>query len=164
MRRASIRTLIPAGILLLSLLPSSPAAEAPQENPHAHFRLSDQCPKCHSAPGRFAESSVDFCLACHPIDEQGRSHVFRGAPRLKARTVAVPKGLPLSGNGRIMCLTCHTAHGPFLEKVPAFSGQVPEKAEGAAGSPSLYRTFFLRRSDPSRHGFEALCRECHGAL
>jgi cytochrome c peroxidase len=76
----------------------------------------------------------------------------------------MPKGFPLSGDGQIMCLTCHTGHGPFLGTVPAFAGQLPEKDAASAGSSSLYRTFFLRRSDPSLEGFEALCRECHGVL
>jgi predicted CXXCH cytochrome family protein len=47
----------------------------------------------------------------------------------------VPADLRLDDDGRIMCLTCHTAHGPYV-------------------------SYFLRRSGPDRD-LALLCEACH---
>jgi predicted CXXCH cytochrome family protein len=57
-------------------------------------------------------------------------------PEEKYRKMQVPPDLRLDDDGRIMCLTCHTAHGP-------------------------YAPYFLRRSGPDRD-FDLLCEACHG--
>jgi predicted CXXCH cytochrome family protein len=66
----------------------------------------------------------------------GRSHPVNVRPEEKYRKMKVPADLRLDDDGRIMCLTCHTAHGQYV-------------------------SYFLRRSDPDR-GFEVLCEACHG--
>ena len=70
----------------------------------------------------------------------------------------VPADLRLADDGRMMCLTCHVAHGAHLSAVRAFPGQAPEDPADTGGG--LYRTFFLRRSDPER-GLAPLCEACH---
>jgi hypothetical protein len=111
-------------------------------NPHAHFRNPDQCPKCHLSPGprpgagRFSPEADTVCLECHAKESMGRSHPVNVRPEEKYRKMKVPADLPLDNDGRIMCLTCHTAHGPYV-------------------------SYFLRRSSPDR-GFEVLCEACHG--
>ena len=139
---------IPAGLLaalagVLCFAPALVASDGPQRvNPHAHFRNPDQCPKCHlspgspSGPGRFSTEADTVCLECHTKEGMGRSHPANVRPEEKYRKMKVPADLRLDDDGRIMCLTCHTAHGP-----PVF--------------------FFLRRSSPDR-GFEVLCEACHG--
>jgi predicted CXXCH cytochrome family protein len=141
---------IPAGLLatlagVLCLAPALVASDHPQrENPHAHFRNPDQCPKCHLSPGsqpdpgRFSTEADAVCFECHTKEGMGRSHPANVRPEEKYRNrkMKVPADLRLDDDGRIMCLTCHTAHGPHV-------------------------SYFLRRSSPDR-GFEVLCEACHG--
>ena len=139
---------IPAGLLaalagVLFFAPALVASDGPQRgNPHAHFRNPDLCPKCHLSPGsqpgpgRFSTEADAVCLGCHTKGSMGRSHPVNVRPEEKYRKMTVPADLRLDDDGRIMCLTCHTAHGPNV-------------------------SYFLRRSSPDR-GFEVLCEACHG--
>jgi predicted CXXCH cytochrome family protein len=139
---------IPAGLLaalagVLCFAPVLVASDGLQRgNPHAHFRNPDLCPKCHLSPGsssgpnRFSTEADAVCLGCHPKESMGRSHPLNVRPEEKYRKMKVPADLRLDDDGRIMCLTCHTAHGSDV-------------------------SFFLRRSSPDR-GFEVLCEACHG--
>jgi predicted CXXCH cytochrome family protein len=139
---------IPAGLLpalacVLCFAPVLVASDGPQRgNPHAHFRNPDQCPKCHlsqgSEPdrGRFSTEADAVCLGCHAKGSLVRSHPVNVRPEEKYRKMKVPADLRLDDDGRIMCLTCHTAHGP-------------------------YASYFLRRSSPD-NDFEVLCEACHG--
>jgi hypothetical protein len=72
--------------------------------------------------------------------------------------VKVPADLRLADDGRMLCLTCHAAHGAYFSAVRTFPGQAPEDPETSGGG--RYRTFFLRRTHPER-GFESLCEACH---
>ena len=135
--------LLPALAGVLCFAPVLVASDGPQRgNPHAHFRNPDQCPKCHLSagsrldPGRIATGSDAVCLGCHAKDSTGRSHPVNVRPEEKFRKMKVPADLRLDDDGRIMCLTCHTAHGSYV-------------------------SYFLRRSSPGR-GFEVLCEACHG--
>ncbi len=137
-----------AGLLaaLTGVLCFAPALFASNEssrgNPHAHFKNQDQCPKCHlspdsqPAPDRFSTEADTACLECHAKESLGRSHPTNVRPEEKYRNMKVPADLRLDDDGRIMCLTCHTAHGQYV-------------------------SYFLRRSDPDR-GFDVLCEACHG--
>ena len=130
-----------AGILCFA--PALTASDGSRRgDPHAHFRNPDQCSKCHlstgsqPASGRFSTGADTVCLECHAKESMGRSHPVNVRPEEKYREMKVPADLRLDDGGRIMCLTCHTAHGQ-------------------------YESFFLRRSGPDR-GFEILCEACHG--
>ncbi|MBP2679479.1 MAG: hypothetical protein H6Q82_2544 [Deltaproteobacteria bacterium] len=130
-----------AGVLCFA--PALFASNDPRHrNPHAHFRNPDQCPKCHlstaspPAPARISTEANTVCLECHAKESLGRSHPLNVRPEEKYRKMKVPADLRLDDDGRIMCLTCHTAHGPYV-------------------------SYFLRRSGPDR-GFEVLCEACHG--
>jgi len=139
---------IPAGLLaalagLFCFAPALVASDGPRSgNPHAHFRNPDQCPKCHLSPGsppgpgRFLTEADAVCLGCHAKESMGRSHPVNVRPEEKYRKMKVPADLRLDDDGRIMCLTCHTAHGSYV-------------------------SHFLRRSSPDR-GSEVLCEACHG--
>lgn len=139
---------IPAGVLaalagVLCCPPVLVASDGPQHgNPHAHFRNPGMCPKCHLSPGaqpgpgRFSTEADAVCLGCHTKEGMGRSHPVNVRPDEKYRKMEVPADLRLDDGGRIMCLTCHTAHGPYV-------------------------SYFLRRSSPDG-GFEVLCESCHG--
>lgn len=141
---------IPAGLLpalagVLCFAPVLVSSDGPRRgNPHAHFQNPDQCPKCHLSPGsqpgpgRFSTEADAVCLECHTKGGIGRSHPSNVHPEEKhrKRKMKVPADLRLDDDGRIMCLTCHTAHGPYV-------------------------SYFLRRSSPDR-GFEVLCEACHG--
>jgi predicted CXXCH cytochrome family protein len=130
-----------AGVLCFA--PALFASDGPQRgDPHAHFRNPDQCPKCHLSPGsppgpgRFSTEADAACVGCHARGSMRRSHPLNVRPEEKYRKMKVPADLRLDDDGRIMCLTCHTAHESSV--------------------PSL-----LRRSSPDR-GFEVLCEACHG--
>jgi len=139
---------IPAGALatlagVLCFAPALVASDGPKNgNPHALFRSADQCPKCHlppgspRGPGGFSTEADAVCLGCHTKESAGRSHPVNVRPEEKYRKMKVPADLRLDDDGRIMCLTCHTAHGS-------------------------YASHFLRRSRPDG-GVEVLCEACHG--
>lgn len=139
---------IPAGVLaalagVLCFAPAFVASEGPQRgNPHAYFRNPDQCPKCHLSPGsppgpgRFSTEANAVCLGCHAKENMRLSHPVNVRPEEKYRKMEVPADFRLDDDGRIMCLTCHTAHGSDV-------------------------SYFLRRSSPDG-GFEVLCEACHG--
>jgi len=141
-------TCIPAGLLAvlagaLCFAPALAASDGPRGgNPHAHFQNAQQCPKCHltygggTAPDRFSTEADAVCLECHTKGSMVRSHPRNVRPEEKYRKMKVPADLRLDDDGRIMCLTCHTAHGPYV-------------------------SYFLRRSSPDR-GFDPLCEACHG--
>lgn len=139
---------IPAGVLavlagVLCCAPALVASERPRrENPHAHFRNPGMCPRCHLSPGsqpgpgRFSTEADAVCTGCHAKQGMGRSHPVNVRPDEKHRRMQVPADLRLDDGGRLMCLTCHTAHGPYV-------------------------SYFLRRSGPDG-GFGILCESCHG--
>lgn len=136
---------LPALAGVLCFAPALVASDGPRgENPHAHFRNRDQCPKCHLSPGpppgpgRISTEADAVCLGCHTKGGMGRSHPVNVRPeeKYRKREMKVPADLRLDDDGRIMCLTCHTAHGPHV-------------------------SYFLRRSGPDR-GFDLLCEACHG--
>ncbi len=164
------RTLFLTVVLLAaSLLPAGLPSHAspPAPNPHEHFRQPAQCPNCHvydgakMDPGRFITASIDFCLKCHIAEERGRTHPLKVHPGGKFREMKVPAEFRLGDGGHIICLTCHTAHGPFLSAIRAFAVQEPEITTGEPDAAPYYRTYFLRRSDPAGEGLEALCEGCH---
>jgi predicted CXXCH cytochrome family protein len=135
--------LLPALAGVLCFAPALLASDGPQRgNPHAHFQNADQCPRCHLSPasrpgpGRFSTEADAVCLGCHAKESLGRSHPVNVRPEEKYRKMKVPADLRLDDDGRLMCLTCHTAHGSYV-------------------------SHFLRRSSPDR-GVEVLCEACHG--
>jgi hypothetical protein len=158
-------------LLSLSLFPVPPASgegsEDPASNPHAHFQNSGTCRRCHVyiksvlEPDRFLPEADAFCLGCHSIEGLGITHPRNVRPGDEAYRMAVPKDLRLDSQGRMLCLTCHNAHGPFLSPTRAFAAQEVANPGAPAGTKPAYRTYFARRSDPVR-GFVLLCEECHG--
>jgi hypothetical protein len=112
-------------------------------------------------PDRFLPEADEFCLGCHSSEGLGITHPRKVRPGEKARRMTVPKDLRLDNEGRLFCLTCHNAHGPFLSPVKAYAAQEAANPAAPAGAVPAYRTYFARRSDPVR-GFVPLCEECHG--
>lgn len=170
--------IVPAGPLflfglLLAAIPllhsSSVPAEPPPANPHAYFQQSAQCPRCHLSkdtkpdPGRFTTASIDFCLECHRSEGQNRTHPLKVHTDGGMRGRNVPRDFPLGDGEHIICLTCHTAHGPFVSNARVFPGQTP-MMEIEAGEPPSFRTYFLRRSTFGEKASETLCGGCHRTL
>ncbi len=172
MKVISSKPLFLRGVLLLVFfLSAGPviSAPVPSTNPHAHFRQPEHCPKCHIyagkslEPGRVTASSIDYCLECHLAEEGGITHPLKVRPGDRYRGVGVPQDYRLSDDGRIICLTCHTAHGPSRSAVRVHAAQLPDESASSSDSPPGYKTYFLRRSDPGAPGFEPLCGGCHKA-
>lgn len=169
MRIFPTRLLFLSGFVLASLLPGPrPAfpADSPPANPHAYFQQPAQCTRCHlytgskPDPDRIATSSVEFCQECHLPEERRRTHPLRVHSGGRMRATKIPQDYRLGDGEHIICLTCHSAHGPFVSDVKAFAGQAPI---GEPGDSPYYKTFFLRRLNPAGDGFEALCAGCHKA-
>jgi len=143
------------------------SGDDPPGNPHAHFRNLPQCPKCHlsprpkAEPDRFSTETDLVCLGCHRKEGLGRTHPVNVRPREKSGKMKVPSDLRVDDDGRIMCLTCHAAHGAYLSKVKAFPEQLPFPSDSPGGP--YYKTLFLRRSSPTR-GWLPLCDACHEKL
>jgi len=135
---------LPALLAALLLLPARQAhpSDSSQAKPHAYFRQPGQCPRCHIGSGtdfvpvRISLDSVEFCLECHRFEEQGVTHPMKVRPRDRFRGIVVPPDYVLSVDGKIICVTCHTAHG----------------TDG---------NHFLRRSGRGASGNTALCNGCH---
>lgn len=163
--------LLLALLLLLLLLPVPPASGEgsadPASNPHAHFLNAETCRRCHvyresvPEPDRFLPEADAFCLGCHSVEGLGITHPLGIRPGDKPYSMTVPKDLRLDSQGRMLCLTCHNAHGPFFSPTRAFAAQEVANPGAPAGAKPVYRTYFARRSDPAR-GFVLLCKECHG--
>jgi len=151
--------------LLLLLHAAASATSAPPANPHGYFQQPAQCPKCHLYagpnldPARFLTSSVDFCLECHIYEERGRTHPVKVHPDARAREAKIPPEFRMGDGEHLICLTCHSAHGTYASPATAFAGQMPIASDGGQGP--YYKTYFLRRTDPSGEGFEAMCGACH---
>ena len=153
----------------LLLLPSAGGEDVPgpASGPHLHFRYPDSCPRCHVleegalARERFVPGADAVCLGCHSPEGLGITHPTSGRPAAVRGGMTVPDDLPLDDEGRVFCLTCHRAHGPFLSTTRAFPSQEPEAAGSRAAGERVYRTYFARRSDPVL-GFAPLCEGCHG--
>jgi len=167
--RASKRVLLCVAVWVGLSLPGIPSPVRCAEpvrtaTPHDHFRRPGACPQCHIVSGgaastdRFSADSERFCLGCHRKESLGRTHPVNVVPRERTPPMKIPEALPLSVDGRIMCLTCHAAHGPYLSTTPSFLGQ--ERFVPANGAAPGYKTYFLRRTGPAE-GFAALCRACH---
>lgn len=161
-RRSIAWTLAVAALVFLS---PDRAAGYLRGTPHSHFQLPESCPGCHLAdregrpdPARLSPDADAVCFGCHRKEELGRTHPLGLRPAEQYGKGRVPGDLLLADDGRMVCLTCHTAHGPFISGVRAFPGQAPEKADDPAGP--RFRTFFLRRSSPDR-GAAPLCESCH---
>jgi hypothetical protein len=141
----------------------------PRINPHSRFGRASECPKCHIVrgtnvdPDRFLAECSDYCLGCHSSSQLGRSHPIGTRPKDKYWKMKVPEDFRLDDDGRMMCLTCHRGHGPFLATVKAFERQRPENLKPPQGIPEYYKTYFARLSDPVR-GFATLCDACHKLL
>lgn len=142
-------------------------APGPASGPHLHFRNPGSCPGCHVrreagfSPDRFVPGADAVCLGCHSSEGLGTSHPTTVRPADVRGGMTVPGDLRLDDGGRVICVTCHSAHGPFLSPTRSFPTQAPESPDAEAGGKRLYRTYFARRSDPVR-GFAPLCEACHG--
>ncbi|RJP25257.1 MAG: hypothetical protein C4529_01335 [Deltaproteobacteria bacterium] len=162
------RTIFLAGSAFLSIAALLIAAEYyPRGNPHAHFQSATACPKCHlmarGAPdtGRFSTDADEFCFGCHKKESLGISHPRNVRPRDKYWKMKVPDDFRLDDDGKIICLTCHAAHGPHVSTVKAYPKQTPVSTNSTGGP--YYKTMFLRSSSPTL-GFATLCDGCHKKL
>ncbi len=168
--RGSTRRLLPvlaiAGAVALRSPLFAGAPFDPNYNPHASFRDAASCPKCHPAaggkpnPDRLLPAAASLCLGCHGKESLGRSHPIGVRPRDKYTTMKSPAEFRLDDDGRMTCVTCHTAHGPFLATVKSHPAQEPENPDAPAGTPLYYRTLFVRRADPVT-AYADLCYGCH---
>lgn len=140
----------------------------PAHSPHAGFRDASGCPRCHPvvggkpAPDRLVPGSVRLCAGCHADRIAGRSHPVGVRPRDSYAAMTIPGDLRLDDDGRMTCLTCHSAHGPYVATVKAYPDQIPENPDPPPGTRRYYKTRYVRRTDPAT-GYAVLCHGCHAA-
>lgn len=60
------------------------------------------------------EIGIDVCYKCHPTEKLGVSHPVGIYPSDK---IQVPELLPTSTEGKLLCITCHSAHGSDEEYI-----------------------------------------------
>jgi len=111
--------------------------------PHNDIMLntSIRCSDCHETVSlnelspEFSDSTDRVCLRCHRRDgDAPLSHPVG----IKVKS-AFPADVPLSSDGRLMCITCHTFHtSSYL--------------------PVLKRKVYIRRGILERD----FCQRCHG--
>ncbi len=102
--------------------------------PHNDIILNTdtRCSECHQTlflneiSPEFKDTTDSICLKCH----QGEKTLFSHPVGVKAR-YAFPQDMPLSSDGRLMCITCHTFHSslymPILKKKVYLRRSVMEK-------------------------------------
>ena len=132
----------PALLVAAVLLVASPAAGAPERNPHEFEKVG--CTHCHlivPGQGRVLQRNVfrkdidDLCQECHAASlEDNINHRVGIRPSMK-----VPEDLHLNENGEISCITCHDPHAEYVS------------------TKTGNRTWFLRRQMLKRE----LCIACH---
>jgi len=133
---------IAPGLLVAALLVASPAAGAPERNPHDFTQLG--CTHCHLiVPGQgrvlqrniFRKDIDDLCQECHAASlEDNINHRVGIRPSMQ-----VPEDLHLNERGEISCITCHDPHAEYIS------------------TRTGNRTWFLRRQMLKRE----LCIACH---
>lgn len=161
-----LSALVVAGAFALRSLVFAGAPFDPGYNPHASFRDAATCPRCHPVAGgkpdtgRLLPGSAGFCLGCHTAEPLGRTHPIGARPRDKYGKMKIPGEFRLDADGRMTCLTCHSAHGRHLATVKAFPAQRPENPDAAPGTPLYYKTRYVRKADPVK-AYAVLCYGCH---
>jgi len=134
--------------------------KAEQENQEKN---KEQCLSCHqSLPEKPMENSgqhiipdmktmkkdaVAMCTDCH--SDSGNSHVVGVTPEY-----SVPADLPLTGNKKIDCLTCHYVHGSLKSEIPMASVSAMDRL---FSRERLRKSFLLRRNNSNGD----LCLACH---
>ncbi len=160
------KTWVLLGILIS---PQGLAVEA-NRNPHelvnADWTAPQQkqlCKECHHVapdhqPQRSTRSvlpdvqgyiadGVSMCTSCH--DEGPANHMVGAQPDFP-----VPADLPLDGERRITCLTCHHTHGSLKSDRPWCTVSLLDRL---FGRERLHKTYLLRRNNTDGE----LCKACH---
>jgi len=133
------------GLIFFILFSLACAASPPAAlglEPHNGFILNTKirCSDCHEALAlneispAFNDSADKVCLRCHQGEKAAPSHPVG----IKVKT-ALPVDIPLSREGKLMCITCHTFHASFY-------------------LPVLKKKVYLRRIVMERD----FCLRCHG--
>lgn len=144
------------------------------ESPHTSFFVAGECVSCHDTylgepdPHVFVLPIAEICLreGCHTAQKIGRSHPV-GVDVGRSQTIeAVPESLPLEGEQKISCGSCHQPHGEWLSAARCYPQQpakvfLVENAGGEVRETPYFSTFFLRVVGDPGEGFAALCNSCH---
>lgn len=158
MKEAGARLGVALGVLLLmSVVKVSSAGPVSQDDPHP-FLEGDGCLSCHEqtpagkpgtgGAGTRLKKLLPVCLGCHPGEED--LHPVGVEPDFE-----VPTDLLLAVDGTVSCITCHRAHGERYGRHRWVSVSPLKRLFG--GSGERYKTYYLRRANPSGE----LCLACH---
>ncbi len=83
-------------------------------NPH-DFGARQYCHLCHTAqPPALSFDPVTTCTKCHMGDID--NHPVSGHPIGVEPKINIPRNLPLTGDGRMVCQTCHDPHNRLRHK------------------------------------------------
>lgn len=102
-------------LLTLCLVSAATTAGAQDEeqaeetvNPH-NFVVEAYCKYCHTErPPELSHDPVTTCTKCHMANVG--NHPVANHPVGETAEIHVPASLPLTGDGRMVCYTCHDPH------------------------------------------------------
>lgn len=135
-----------------------------RQNPHEIFDEApgEACEACHKVmPPRYSGATrhaleldadalqVDgttMCDVCHTDEHMHMVGVHIDFPS--------PKDLPLDGEQKVMCLTCHYAHGKLTSDRPWAAVSFMDRL---TNNDDLHKSYLLRRNNSNGE----LCLVCH---
>ncbi len=139
-RKTTLGALATVVVLLSCIaLPSRASGTGPHNDIMLNTRI--RCSDCHETISlnelspEFNDSTDEVCKRCH---RRGEGAALSHPVGMKVKT-AFPRGIPLSSDGRLMCITCHTFHT-------------------ASYLPVLKKRVYLRKGVLRRD----FCNRCHG--
>jgi len=109
--RGRARALTLAAVIAVAA--ASASAESLEEipeliNPH-NYVVEKFCAACHTdRPPELSFDAVTTCTKCHPANIG--NHPVSRHPLGKKAQISVPKALPLTADGEMVCHTCHDPH------------------------------------------------------
>ncbi len=144
----------------------------PAANPHAFFNAAENCTCCHETrekgtavdPHAFSVDITESCMSCHPGETIGYSHPVGIRSEERFPDMKIPEELPVDGDERITCGTCHNPHLNGYSPERYVSRQEPTGTRIENGvEVAYYKSYMLRRHAPDA-GNDPTCAACHTEL
>lgn len=142
----------------------------PAVEPHAFFNRTENCTCCHDSQGTkidphsFSVDITESCTDCHDSGDIGRSHPVDVQSAERFPDMEIPENLPVDGDERITCGTCHNPHlaGYSTERFAAEQASAGTRNENGV-EVAYYKSYMLRLHAPEA-GNDPTCAACHSEM